>query len=253
MTTTALVTWLPQGLSLAGYAGMGAMIFTGACLQGVGGLGFAMFCAPMAALWFPELVPGPLLTLGCPLALMAMLREWRAILWPTAGLALAGRMVGTAGAALCLAWLSVTALSLMFAVLILAGVALSVSGWRVTASARNTALAGVASGLMGTITSAGAPPFALAMQHLQPAALRATMGVIFFAGSAVSLAALAMVGRMGQAQLALALMLLPWMLAGFLASGLLRGRLGRRSLRPLLLGMAAFGAVGVLAQVLARH
>ena len=248
-----LAAWLPQDLGLAAYLGMGAMVFAGACLQGVGGLGFAMFCAPMAALCFPELVPGPLLTLGCPLALMALLREWRAIEWPTAGLALVGRMVGTAGAALCLAWLSVTALSLMFAVLILAGVALSVSGWHVRAGARNTALAGVASGLMGTITSAGAPPFAIAMQHMQPAALRATMGVIFFAGSAVSLVALALVGRMGRTHLALALLLLPWMLAGFSASGSLRGRLGKRSLRPLLLGMAALGAVGVLAQILARN
>lgn len=248
-----LAGWLPQGLGLAAYLGMGAMVFGGACLQGVGGLGFAMFCAPMAALWFPDLVPGPLLALGCPLALLAVLREWGAIEWPTAGLALLGRLAGTAAAALCLAWLPVPALSLMFSVLILAGVALSLSGWRVLPGARNTTLAGVASGLMGTITSAGAPPFAIAMQHMQSAPLRATLGVIFFAGSAVSLLALAAVGRMGHVHLVLALSLLPWMLAGFFASGLLRGRLGRHSLRPFLLGLAAFGAVGVLAQTLARH
>jgi uncharacterized membrane protein YfcA len=212
-----------------------------------------MFCAPLAALWFPQLVPGPLLALGCPLALMALLREWNAIEWRTTGLALVGRVLGTGLAALCLAWLPAQLLSLMFAGLILTGVALSLTGWRVQPIGRNTVLAGTASGLMGTITSAGAPPFAIAMQHMAPPGLRATMGVIFFAGSAVSLVALTAVGRMGHPHFVLALLLLPWMLVGFFASGLLRGRLGQRSVRPLLLGLAAFGALGVLAQNIARY
>jgi hypothetical protein len=101
---------------------------------------------------------------------------------------------------------------------------------------------------MGTITSAGAPPFAIAMQHLQADRLRATLGCIFFAGSAVSMATLALVGRMGLRELQLALLLAPWMLGGFAASGRLGQLLHHRSPRPLLLGLAAFGALGILAQ-----
>ena len=63
MTALALHL-LPQHLSWALYLGMGAMVLVGACLQGVSGLGFAMFCAPIGALLFPELVPGPLLALA---------------------------------------------------------------------------------------------------------------------------------------------------------------------------------------------
>lgn len=243
---------LPAGLGWAGYAGMGGMVFAGACLQGVGGLGFAMFCAPVAALLFPELVPGPLLALGCPLALLAGVREFRAIDWPAAGTALMGRAAGTALAAACLAVLSVATLSLLFAGLILAAVALSLGGWRVAPTARNTAVAGIASGLMGTITSAGAPPFAIAMQHLPPARLRATLGCVFFAGSALSLVTLAAVGRLGPSHLWLSLLLMPWVVGGFVASGLLKHHFTRHSLRPLLLGLATFGALGILVQTMVR-
>lgn len=244
---------LPLGLAWSNYLGMGAMVLVGACLQGVSGLGFAMFCAPIAALLYPDLVPGALLALGCPLALMTGLREFRAIEWHTAGQAILGRVLGTVLAAACLAVLPVKTLSLMFAALILAGVLLSLKGWRVAHSWRNTALAGLASGLMGTITSAGAPPFAIAMQHLPPHRLRGTLGAVFFIGAAVSLVALTMVGRMGSHQVWLSLLLAPWMLVGFVLSGRIKFLMGQHSLRPLLLGLAAFGALGILVQTLTAH
>lgn len=245
--------WWPDGLALARYLGMGLMVLIGACLQGVGGLGFAMFSAPLAALFFPELVPGPLIALACPLSLMAALRERQAIDWTAAGTGLAGRVLGTAGAAVCLALLSADSLALVFAVLILAAVVLSVSGWRVSASPRNVLVAGLASGVMGTITSAGAPPFAIAMQHLRPDRLRATLGCIFFAGSTVSLLTLAAVGRMGLHGLHLALLLTPWMLIGFAGSRRVAQLLGPRSTRPLLLGLATLGSLWILVPRLLPH
>lgn len=244
---------LPLGLDWAGYASMGGMVFAGACLQGVGGLGFAMFCAPLAALLFPELVPGPLIAMGGTLALLSGVREFGSIDWRSAGAALAGRAAGTALAGACLALLSAATLSLLFAGLILGAVALSLGGWRVAPSTRNTAVAGVASGLMGTITSAGAPPFAIAMQHVQPARLRATLGCVFFAGSVLSLAMLAAVGRLAPAHLWLSLLLMPWVMGGFAASGALKHRFSGHSLRGLLLGLAAFGALGILVQAWLGH
>lgn len=244
----ALASAWPTGLSALHYAGMALMVGIGACLQGVGGLGFAMFCAPLGALLFPELVPGPLIALACPLSLMAALRERQAIDWSQAGTGLAGRVLGTAGAALCLALLSADTLALLFALLILLAVALSLGGWRVEPTRRNVLLAGLASGVMGTITSAGAPPFAIALQRQRADRLRATLGCIFFAGSAVSLAMLAAIGRMGWRELQLALLLAPWMVAGFAVSGRLAGLLRQRSPRPLLLALATAGALGILLQ-----
>jgi uncharacterized protein len=245
-----LLAWWPAGLAAGRYAAMGAMVFGGACLQGVGGLGFAMFCAPVALLLFPELVPGPLLALSCPLAVLAAVREFRAIRWPTVGYALLGRSGGAVVAAAVLQVLSAHSLSLLFALLILLGVALSVAGWTVSATPTASTTAGFASGLMGTITSAGAPPLAIAMQHLPAAPLRATLGCIFFAGSVMSLAALAAVGKGSTEHLVLGLLLTPWMVAGFVVSGPLSRHLSRRGLRAFLLSLAACGALAVLVQSL---
>lgn len=242
-----LIDLWPAGLDGPRYAAMGFMVLAGACLQGVGGLGFAMFCAPLAVLAFPELVPGPLLVLGCPLALLAGLREYQSIEWTTAGYTLLGRVGGAVLAALVLQVFSGATLSLLFGVLILLGVALSVRGWQVRTSPLASATAGLASGLMGTITSSGGPPLAIGMQNLPPAPLRATLGLVFFLGSAISLAALAAVGKTGLQDLAIGALLLPWMMAGFALSGPFARRMSRRGVRTMLLGLAAAGAVAVLA------
>jgi uncharacterized membrane protein YfcA len=247
-----LAPYWPPGMAPARYAAMGVMVLAGACLQGAGGLGFAMLCAPVAALLFPELVPGPLLALACPLAVMAMVREYTEIDWTAAAWSLAGRAAGTLVAAGCLAVLPANTLSVLFALLILAAVALSLRGWTVTPTRTSNTLAGIASGVMGTITSAGAPPLAIAMQSMPAARLRATLGCVFFLGSAISLAALGAVGRMHTDGFVLALLLTPWMVVGFAASGLLARRLSHRGLRHFLLGLASLGAIAVLAQTWAR-
>ena len=242
-------TW-PAALDLhpdmARLLGMGAMVMVAAALQGVGGVGFAMVLAPVAALWWPDLVPGPLLALGCVLSALTALRERAAIEWPVVGAALAGRVAGSALAGVALALLSTAALSVAFAVSILVGVALSIAGWRIAPTRSALAVAGVASGLMGTITSAGAPPFAIVMQHASPARVRANLGVVLGVGAAVSLVVLALAGRFGLPQLALGVALAPFMVAGFAGSGLLRERLPRAAVRWLLLGLSAAGAVVVL-------
>lgn len=241
-----IASLLPAGMSLGHYAGMAVMVLVGACLQGIGGVGFAMFSAPIAALFYPELAPGPLLALGGPLALMSALREFDQIDWGAAGVALIGRVLGTLGAAVCLLLLPGTLLTVLFALFILAGVALSLSGRRIEASRGNMVGAGIASGLMGTITSAGAPPFALVMQYLPPPRLRATLGCVFFVGASLSLAMLAGVGRFGMQELWLSVWLLPLMVAGFALSGPLNRRVSRRVVRGMLLGLSAFGAIALL-------
>ncbi|MBN9370676.1 sulfite exporter TauE/SafE family protein [Hydrogenophaga sp. YM1] len=245
-----LSTDLVQGVSGLHYLAAGVLVLVGACLQGVSGLGFAMFAAPLAAMWFPELVPGPLLVLSCPLALMGGLRDRADIQWNLASVAVAGRLGGTVLAAACLVLLPVKTLSLMFALLILTGVSLSLTGWRVMPSRRNMAVAGVASGMMGTITSAGAPPFAIAMQNMGAAQLRGTFGAIFFIGSAVSITVLTVVGRMGAHEYLLSALLMPWMFAGFFASNPIKRFVPAPLVRKMLLAMAAIGAIVVLLRTL---
>ena len=232
---------------------MSVLVFAGACLQGVGGLGFSVFSAPIAALLYPVLVPGPLLVLVCPLSMLGVLREVGSIDWRAAGTALGGRLAGSAVAAGLLALLPAPQLSLLFALLILVAVAISVMGRGVAPTLPNVAIAGVASGVMGTITSAGGPPLALAFQQMPPSRVRATIGVIFVVGSLMSIATLAVVGHFHGSHLRLAAMLLPWVLAGFAASTPLIRRIAPRRIRPLLLALATFGALAVLVQLALEH
>ncbi|MCY1217537.1 hypothetical protein D9M72_294540 [compost metagenome] len=145
-----------------------------------------------------------------------------------------------------MAWLAPGPLGVLFSVSILAAVALSLLGWHLLPTSRNVAIAGTLSGFMGTITSAGAPPFALVMQHMAPAPMRATMGTILSGGAVLSLAMLTLAGRFGLPQLVLAAALAPFLLAGFALSNRLRGHVSPGVVRRLLLGLCAAGALGVL-------
>lgn len=240
-----LLTLLTQAATPR-HLGMGALVLLAACLQGVSGIGFAMVSAPLAALFFPDLVPGPLLALSFPLALLAALREFDHIDWPTAGLALAGRALGSLLAVGLLLAVPAPRMSVAFGLLLLAAVGFSAAGWRCLPTPPNIAAAGLASGLMGTITSAGAPPFAVVMAAMPPAQLRSTLGCVFAAGTAFSLAMLSVTGHFKWGDLMLSLSLLPWAITGFAVSHTLASRLPQRQLRQLMLGLAAFSSLAVL-------
>lgn len=237
------------GFSWLEYLCMGLMVLIGAAMQGIGGVGYAMFCAPLAAIFFPALVPGPLLAVGTPLAMLAYLREREALSGRVAAATLVGRIIGTGAAAALLVFFSASMLSVLFAALILIAVLLSSIGWRVEPSTCNLSIAGVASGIMGTITAAGGPPFAIAMQHLPPPTMRSTLGVVFFAGTIVSLVALAWIGRMGPQEWLYCVVLVPWMLVGFLISTSFAQRISKALVRQWLLGTASISALVILAKV----
>lgn len=228
------------------YAAMAAVVFGAAVAQGVGGVGFAMFAAPVAAMFFPQLAPGPLLTLGGFISLLTALRERGAIDWPAVSYALAGRAVGTLIAIYAMARFAPQALGVLFACMILAAVALSVAGLKFSATPGRVSGAGVASGIMGTMTSVGAPPIAIVLQHAAAPRLRATLGMVLFLGSIFSLAMLALAKRYTGYHAGLALSLAPFLLAGFAVSSRLRTLLPPRAVRGVLLVACAMGAVGVL-------
>lgn len=233
-------------LAIVDYLAVSLVVFLGACLQGAGGVGFGMFVAPVLALWRPELVPGPLLVLGGLLSLMSAVREREAIDFRGLRYALAGRIPASFVGGLAFVLLPLALLSTVFALLILAAVALSVLGWRVQSSPRNLFVAGLASGFMGTITSVGAPPMAIVMQHIPPPQLRATIGAFFVVGALISVLALAWVGRFGWAELNYGIALLVPLAAGFAVSNRIVGRISREQVRALVLGMSGLAAAMLL-------
>lgn len=228
------------------YALMAGLILGSAFLQGVGGVGFTMFSAPVAAIVCPELVPGPLLMLGGCVTLLTALRERQNIAWSSAGSALIGRAVGSIIAVVALAQLAQRPLNFLFAAMILLAVGMSVAGLRIVATRRNITIAGVLSGVMGTLTSVGAPPLVIALQRSTPATLRATTGAILFFGSTFSLTVLAVAGHFGLHEFLLGATMVPFMLVGFWGSGRLRQKVSAAVLRRGLLAFCALSAVGLI-------
>jgi Sulfite exporter TauE/SafE. len=225
---------------------MAALIFGSAFLQGVGGVGFTMFSAPIAAIVCPELVPGPLLMLGGCVTFLTALRERHNIAWTSTGTALAGRVLGSGIAVVALAHLAQRPLNFLFAAMILLAVGMSAIGIRVIATQRNVAIAGVMSGIMGTLTSVGAPPLVITLQRLEPATIRATTGAILFFGSFVSLVMLSITGHFGVHELLLGATMVPFMLLGFWSSGRLRQLISAVTLRRGLLVFCALSAGGLI-------
>lgn len=237
---------LPSGVLSGHFAGMAAMVFAAAITQGIGGIGFAMVSAPISVLLFPELVPGPLLVLGTALAFLAAARDFRDINWRSFGVIMGGRVVGTVAGAAVLSALSPTLFGVVLASLILLGVILSISGWRVAASDPALVIAGAWSGVMGTITSSGAAPYAIVMQRVPPAELRGTMGSVFFVGGFLSLVTLTVFGHFDANQFWLGFILFPFMIAGFAVSTPLTRFFSRELMRYFLLALAAAGSIGIL-------
>ena len=244
------LTHLPAGTTGASYALMGALVLVGACLQGIGGIGFAMFAAPVAALIFPAMVPGPLLLLGGLVSLMAALREPAAIDWPLARRCIGGRCLGAVLAGGLMWALPPRPLAVAFGVSMLIGVGLGVAGWRVQPTLRNAWVAGTVSGVMGTITSAGAQPLGLLTQMLPGPTIRATIGCIIALGAAASLVMLSVTGLFSLPQLALGLVLFPWVWVGFAVSSRLARRISAGNMRRMLLGLVTVSALAVLGKAL---
>jgi uncharacterized membrane protein YfcA len=222
------------------------VIFAGAFLQGLSGVGLGMVASPLLALFAPELVPGPLLMISCVIAVMSVLRERSALDMSGLGYALTGRLVASVPAALLIGILPVRGLAITFALVILLAVAASLLKLPLRPTRVNLLIAGTLSGVMGTLTSVGLPPIALVYQSVPPAQLRASIGGFLAIGTLISVLALAAVGRFGTHDIWLGLAMLAPLFLGFAASGRLRHHLPAQHMRLIVLAIAAGSAALLL-------
>jgi uncharacterized protein len=226
----------------------GAIVAAGALIQAALGFGFALVAAPVLAVIAPQFVPGPILLASCVLSAGVALRELRHIDARGVGWTLLGRVPGSWLGAMALAAASRAAVELTFGAIVLAAVWMSVAGPRVVRSNQTLVIAGVVSGVMGTMAAIGGPPIALVYQHEHGPRLRATLSAYFTLGSVVSLAALASAGQFDLRQLSQAALMLPPMAVGFACGGLGRTWLDAGRTRVGVLIVAAVSGVAVIAK-----
>ena len=204
-------------LSLVFVAGFFAVLFA-ALFQSSTGIGFGLIAAPVLLLIDPRFVPGTVIFLGTAVSFLSSVRDLRHINRAHVAAGIAGRLPAAIVAASLLASLSPTLFQILFACLILFAVVMSLYGPTIRPSIPGVAFAGVLSGFMGTLTSVGAPPFALALQNAPAHQMRATMNAVLLLGACVSMASLAVFGSFGWPEILRGLALIPAVLLGFYAA-----------------------------------
>jgi len=234
------------GLTVPQFAAANAAVVFAAALQGSIGFGFGLAGAPLLLLVDPRLVPGPILGVSFFLALLSTIREHQAMHVHGMAWALVGRVPGTLLGAAAIAVLQARLVTLALGILILSGVVMSVLRLRFPERRGTLVAFGALSGFMGTVSSIGGPPIALLYQHAPGPRIRATLGGFFMVGVAMSIAALAAVGRFGPAELRVAGSLLPAMVLGFLISGTLAPVVDQGRSRIAVLAVSAIAAIAVI-------
>lgn len=229
-------------MSAADLLAASLLVGLGAFVQGSIGFGMALVAAPLLALLDPRLVPAPLLLAGIPLVLLIGWRERAALRLGDLSWPIAGQLAGTVVAFGVLQWADRATLSAVIGGVILLAVTFSLVGTPPRPTRPNLVAAGTLAGFMGTTSSIPGPPLALVHQHVGAARLRATMVPFFLVGTAFSLSALALAGRMGAAEIQAGAALLPGILLGFGLSTRVADRIDPKRLRGSVLLISALGA-----------
>jgi uncharacterized membrane protein YfcA len=222
----------------------------GTAVQASLGFGLAMIAAPLLLLLNPVFVPGPLLAAALMLTVWVAWKERHAIVPGYLKATICGRLLGTVPAVLLLGTISAVTFDIIFAVLVVLAVALSIWHSALQPTPRVIFVASIAAGFMGTISSIGGPPVALAYQNANGANLRANLSLLFAIGAGISLCALIVIGRFGFEELQLAALLMMGVVIGVLCSGPVRLMVDKGTARPYLLGLCLISACGVLLRAL---
>jgi uncharacterized membrane protein YfcA len=226
------------------------LVAAGSVVQGSIGFGMAVVAAPILLLVNPVFVPGPMLLAAVFLVILIALRDRRDVIAGDVAVATAGRILGTAPAALAIGTLPRSMFEMFFAMLVIIVVALSMTGLYLRRTPGNVFVAAILSGFIGTMSSMGGPAMALVYQHETGPKIRGTLSAIFTIGTAISVLGLWWVGRFGAVELQLAVLLMPAVLAGFLLSRYTVGRLDKAHTRPAVLAISAFAALAIVLRAL---
>ncbi len=223
-----------------------------AALQRISGQGFGMLSAPLIALVAPEMLPTTLLILGALVGYRAMRADRSAVTLSELPPGLLGRLVG----AILAAWLASAligsgSLGVVIALVVFAAIGLSLLGVRVAISPGSLFGAGLAAGLMGTLTAIGAPPMALLYQYEERARAAAMQNTFFMCGMVFSFSALLWHGLVRTDHFGFALALTPAVFAGLQLAGPFNRVLGTIPARAVALGLAGASASLLLLRSLA--
>ncbi|QTH59238.1 sulfite exporter TauE/SafE family protein [Corynebacterium hindlerae] len=169
------------------YIFIGVLVLAGTIIQGTIGFGLGTIATPIIALIKPDLLPAVLLILAFFIAAYTLMKNRAETEWRLVGISSLARLPGSLLGAWSLTVLSLRGLQLFIGCAVILAMSLSWLGWTPRHNNRNTLIAGVASGFLGTTTSIGGPPMALVLKRFNPAKVRGTLSATFVIGCLISL------------------------------------------------------------------
>jgi uncharacterized membrane protein YfcA len=217
-----------------------------AAFQGTVGVGFAMLSVPLLSLIDPRLAPVPQLLVVLPLSLSMAWRERHAIDLHGFWWLIAGRIPGGFLGVALLAVASQRMLDVLIALIVLGAVAAIANGIHVRRTRGTKFAAGVASGTTGLVAGIGGPPIALIYSSEDSDKIRSTLAAVFSIGVTMSIVFRYASGNISTADARVALVLFPAVVAGYVLSALLKGRIAKDQVRATILIVSAVAAMALL-------
>lgn len=218
-------------------------VLLGSTVQAVVGLGVGLVAAPVITLLEPGLMPGVLICLAFVLSIVTLVEERRDIDWFGLNRSLPPRVLGTGVGVWVVSTFTADQLGVFIGTMVLLAVLLTWHAVEVPVNRGTLSAAGFISGVTGTATSIGGPPFALLYQHRPPRQIRTTMAVYFVIGAAISLVGLSVSGDLTRHQVAVGALLLPAVVVGAVVGSPLRRLLPAHRVRGAVLLVSGASAL----------
>lgn len=222
----------------------------GALVQGIFGIGFGVVSVPVLALVNPVLAPVPQLLLAVPLAISMAWRERAHIEKGGAAWLIAGRVPGAFIGLGLLAIATQRTLDVGIAVSVLVAVAILGTGLSFPRNHVTEFGTGIIAGIMGMVASMGGPPAALLFKDEKGPTIRATLALFFSFGLLVTVLGRVLGGKITGDDVLLALVMLPALGVGYVASSRLRFKVDAALLKPAILVLASVAVGGLLIRAL---
>lgn len=229
--------------TVAELAGAAVTVVVAAAVSGTVGMGFNIVAVPVMSLINPLMAPVPQLILSLPQTIAAVVRERssvdrRGVLW-----ILIGRLPGAVIGVWLLTVATKRALDFMIGGLVLVAVIILSGRFRLRRNRPIEFGVGLFAGVSSYVSTIGGPPIALLYSRDEGPRVRATLGLIFFAGAAITLVARIAAGDIGWNEVWLGVGLLPAAAVGFALSSWLKERVPPGVLRIAILTISAAAAV----------
>ncbi|RUR33939.1 sulfite exporter TauE/SafE family protein [Vreelandella andesensis] len=240
----SLQAWINMPLNV--WLACSAALMLGAFVQRATGFGLAIIAAPLLLMLEPRLVPVVLVLFVFTVSLLMVRHYWQEIRLGAIGVALIGCLPGNALGVWLLLAAPIVVLEKLIAAIVLFAVVVTLFRFHPPVNRLTLFIAGVLSGIFGTVAAMGGPPIALLMHGFPLGQLRGNLAAFFILTSLLTLTTLALAGQVSAWHFKLALTFLPAVLIGNMLAHAVAHRLDRRLLQGVTLGLCMLAALGLL-------